>query len=69
MLLILLTGNYNFFNILTIFLCLSLVDDDWLLGWSACKASQTGIITSLYVLTDAYIKAKGPDNYILLLTG
>ncbi|CAF1004684.1 unnamed protein product, partial [Didymodactylos carnosus] len=32
--LILLTGNYNFFNLLTIFLCLSLVDDKWLNSWN-----------------------------------
>jgi len=40
MLLILLTGNYNFFNIVTIFLCLSLVDDEWLLGWTASKGAH-----------------------------
>jgi len=54
MLLILLTGNYNFFNILTIFLCLSLVDDDWLLGWSASKASQTGIVSFQFSLLVLY---------------
>lgn len=31
-LLIILTGNYNFFNLLTVALCISLVDDDFLLG-------------------------------------
>ncbi|KAG8192356.1 hypothetical protein JTE90_029090 [Oedothorax gibbosus] len=30
--LILLTGNYNFFNLLTLVMCLSLVDDDFLLS-------------------------------------
>ena len=47
MVLILLTGNYNFFNIVTIFLCLSLVDDDWVMGWSACTAAVragTGLV-------------------------
>uniref|UniRef100_A0A023GGY2 Lipase maturation factor n=1 Tax=Amblyomma triste TaxID=251400 RepID=A0A023GGY2_AMBTT len=31
-LMIIVTGNYNFFNLLTMTLCLSLVDDDFLLG-------------------------------------
>ena len=30
MLNIMLTGNYNFFNLLYIALCFSLVDDNWL---------------------------------------
>ncbi|KFM58153.1 Lipase maturation factor 2, partial [Stegodyphus mimosarum] len=30
--LIILTGNFNFFNLLTIVMCLSLVDDDFLLS-------------------------------------
>ena len=32
MVLIMLTGNYNFFNFIYIALCLSLADDTWLLG-------------------------------------
>jgi len=54
MLLILLTGNYNFFNIVTIFLCLSLADDEWLLGWTASKAACLGIILFHVLLT--YLK-------------
>ncbi len=30
---IILTGNYSFFNLLTLALCLALADDDFLLGW------------------------------------
>jgi hypothetical protein len=29
---IMLTGNYNFFNILTLVLCVSLLDDEWFVG-------------------------------------
>jgi len=50
MLLILLTGNYNFFNIVTIFLCLPLVDDDWLLGWSSSRAAHTGTVSCHFLL-------------------
>lgn len=54
MLLILLTGNYNFFNIVTIFLCLPLVDDDWLLGWSTSRAARTVTIYSHFLLPFSY---------------
>ncbi|XP_055935289.1 lipase maturation factor 2-like [Argiope bruennichi] len=43
--LIILTGNYNFFNLLTIVMCLSLVDDDFLLslvGRPAPASKSTG---------------------------
>ncbi|KAL7401982.1 hypothetical protein ABVT39_007672 [Epinephelus coioides] len=38
--LIILTGNYNFFNLLTIALCLSLLDDQHVNFW-LCKADKT----------------------------
>ncbi|KAK2842208.1 hypothetical protein Q5P01_012408 [Channa striata] len=38
--LIILTGNYNFFNLLTIILCLSLLDDQHVHFWM-CKAYKT----------------------------
>ncbi|CAG0886263.1 unnamed protein product [Darwinula stevensoni] len=37
---IILTGNYNFFNVLTLVLCLSLVDDEWLLRIKAKGPSE-----------------------------
>jgi len=53
MLLILLTGNYNFFNIVTIFLCLSVVDDEWLSSWSA---AHTGIsYHTLFIFTQTLV--------------
>lgn len=44
--LIITSGNYNFFNLLTIFLCLSLVDDRHLYG-SNTKPSKTSTIEKL----------------------
>lgn len=48
-LLILATGNYNFFNIHTIAMCLSLVDDEFLLGSARRHSSGKG--TTLRTMT------------------
>lgn len=44
--LIILTGNYNFFNLLTLTLCLSLLDDQHVIYWlrKAAKTSNNGTI-------------------------
>ena len=41
-LLIILTGNYNFFNLLTIALCVTLLDDACLRRWLPRKTAETG---------------------------
>lgn len=45
--LIILTGNYNFFNLLTLALCLSLLDDQHVNYWlrKAAKTSNDGTVT------------------------
>lgn len=49
--LIILTGNYNFFNLLTLALCLSLLDDQHVNFWlrKADKISNTGEINVFWV--------------------
>jgi hypothetical protein len=51
-LLIALSGNYNFFNLLTIALCLPLLDDKALLSFA-----PTRILTSLFVDSNSFLAA------------
>jgi hypothetical protein len=52
MILIILTGNYNFFNWLTIVLCLALIDDDWLSG----KSNKPEEKRTKSITTDRYTR-------------
>ncbi len=58
--LIIATGNYNFFNILTITLCVSLLDDHFLgygerLGVCVQLEELVGIFKNSYIHTHIYI--------------
>ncbi len=46
---ILLTGNYNFFNLLTAVLCLSLMDDNFIRYWMGKKQKGMWNMCSLIV--------------------
>lgn len=54
--LIILTGNYNFFNLLTLTLCLSLLDDQHVRFWlrKADKISNNGMMKSVHTNTHTY---------------
>lgn len=55
--LIILTGNYNFFNLLTLTLCLSLLDDQHVRFWlrKADNISNNGMMNSVHT-THTYCK-------------
>jgi len=62
-LLILLTGNYNFFNLLTIVLCVSLLDDKCILSRIQCFLCKKCVRSSCLKAANQQIKAKTPPKY------
>ena len=47
---IILTGNYGFFNVLTIILCITLVDDLWFPRWLKERAGSKGSSINEYII-------------------
>lgn len=62
---IILTGNYNFFNLLTLALCLSLLDDQHVNFWlrKADKISNNGTINITAVYVCRIGKSKKYEEY------
>nr|CAD7577158.1 unnamed protein product [Timema californicum] len=57
---IILTGNYNFFNLLTMVLCVSLLDDEYFRAVPHKKNSSAGMFQQTRVLCQPVYKRSGP---------
>lgn len=66
--LIILTGNYNFFNLLTIVLCISLLDDQFL-GYTGKKASSNIVNKIAFAVALGYMGYQTVKQFSLELNG